>query len=103
LYSTPSEQLHQLSHSGVTLIFTSATLLPNLQKAFELAKSQGKRFSVPDSHIVLLEDRKNLPKPLQRYTCISELGGEAMDPERFENGQEHETAIMCYSSGTVSI
>jgi len=100
--STPSEQLHQLSHSGVSLIFTSATLLPNLYKAFELAKSQNKNFSIPKKDIILLETKAARHSDLKDYSCIDDLDAKSMDPETFENGQEHETAIMCYSSGTVS-
>ena len=100
--STPSEQLHQLSHSGVSLIFTSSTLLPNLYKAFELASSSGKNFSIPKKDIILLETRAARQPDLKDYTCIDDLDAKPMNPEVFENGQEHETAIMCYSSGTVS-
>lgn len=100
-YSTPSEQLHQLSHSGVSLIFTSSTLLPNLYKAFELAASSGKKFSIPKKDIILLETKVTRQSDIKDYTCIDDLDAKPMDPETFENGQEHETAIMCYSSGTV--
>ena len=100
--STPSEQLHQLSHSGVSLIFTTPALLPNLKQAFKLASSST-GFSVPQDRIVLLTTKTSRPKDLGDYVCLEEIVGEAMDPERFENGAEHETFLMCYSSGTVSL
>lgn len=99
--STPSEQLHQLSHSGVSLVFTTPALLPNLRQAFKLA-STSTGFSVPDRNIVLLTPAKSRSKELASHPCLDDLLAEPMDPERFENGDEHETAIMCYSSGTVS-
>lgn len=103
LHSTPSEQLHQLSHSSVSLIFTTPALLPNLKQAFKLASTSSSGFSVPQDRIVLLTSKATLSKDLGDYVCLEEITAEPMDPERFENGAEHETVIMCYSSGTVRI
>lgn len=52
---------------------------------------------------MLLNTKSERPRDLAEYTCIEDLEAEPMDPERFEGGQEHETVIMCYSSGTVSL
>lgn len=95
------EQLHQLSHSGVSLIFTTPALLPNLHQAFQLASSSSK-FSVPKERIILLTGKASRPRQLADFACLEEVAGTPMDPERFENGDEGETVIMCYSSGTVS-
>ena len=102
--STPPELLHQLSHSAVSLIFISPSLLPTLQETLRLGRTKG--FSVPDTHVILLctkaaKAADDSVKGLG-YRCIEEIwADEEWVHEGIERGGEGETCLMCYSSGTV--
>jgi long-subunit acyl-CoA synthetase (AMP-forming) len=99
LYSTPSELLHHISHAQASLIFISPDLLPTLLQTLKLGQKQS--YTLTTSRIILLSAVHSRPTSLKQYKCISELWGVEAVPEVFEDGQEHETAYLCYSSGTV--
>lgn len=94
--STPPELLHQLTHSGVSLVFVGEDILPTLLKTLELGRVKG--FTIPQERIILLSPPGSKNK---QYKCVADLWTDPMEPVRFENGDEHETAWLCYSSGTV--
>lgn len=84
----------------MSLVFVDPGLVPTLIKTLELGKSQG--FVIPDDRIVLLCQPGKKGKHA-KYRCLEEVYGEKeYEVERFENGDEDETCVMCYSSGTVS-
>ncbi len=97
---TPPEVLHQLKDARVKMCFASPELYPVLIKALELEKS----VKIGVERIVLLCE-KGVEKPdVSGLRCIEEIwGDEEGEVERFEDGDENETAFVCYSSGTVSV
>jgi long-subunit acyl-CoA synthetase (AMP-forming) len=97
--STPSELLHQLTHSAASAIFISPQLLPVLREALELGRSKGYRLD--DSRIILLCPPSSKGKDMRRYKSVRQVWGSRRPAERFEDGHEQETAYLCYSSGTV--
>lgn len=80
-------------------MFVDPAILPTLHKALELGRNTG--FKLSSDRIVLLA--AVAPTLQTDYKTVSRRWGEAQDPERFEKGAEHETAFMCYSSGTVRV
>jgi long-subunit acyl-CoA synthetase (AMP-forming) len=97
--------LHQLSHSAVSLIFVSPTLIPTLQETLRLGKAKG--FSVDQSRVVLLctKEAKAADPSVKDvgYRCIEEVWSDKeWVHDGLTEGEEGETCLMCYSSGTVS-
>jgi hypothetical protein len=59
-------------------------------------------FTLEHDRIVLLCPKGDKPNNALQFKAIEELWGNEGKPEVFENGDEKETAFLCYSSGTVS-
>lgn len=92
--STPKELEHQLTNSSSTLVFISPALLPVLENTPSFKTLSRDRI------ILLAEQGQAGYKAVKDLYCAK---GQHHEPERFENGQEHETAVLCYSSGTVRV
>ncbi|KAL1413142.1 hypothetical protein Q8F55_000891 [Vanrija albida] len=91
------EIAHQINNSGSSILFIDPILLP----IFEKARPEIKR-DFPDDRIVLLVPRDQ--KPLGTgHKCLSELFGRRGVPERREGVHVHDTATLCYSSGTTGL
>lgn len=93
----PDEVVHQLKDSKATLVFVSPALHPTLLQALKIA---GPAVNIPTERIILLSG-EDVGQGASRVKCISALWGEEFEPEVFCDGAEHETAWLCYSSGTV--
>lgn len=96
---TAKELLHQVQHSRSTLIFLAPSSLPTLFKALEDDSHLSNQLR--DGRIVLLCQKHEKGEHGAGYPTVEELWGEEGEVERFEDGAEHETAFLCYSSGTV--
>ena len=97
---TPQEVLHQLRDSTACLCFVSPALYPTLLKALELAK--GSWINMDASRIILLCSPNEKKPELASLRCTSDLWEDEIELDHFGDGDEHRTAWLCYSSGTVS-
>ena len=95
-HSTPSELLHQLKDSTAKVVFVDPTLVDNLTNALKLEGAP----TIPVSRIILLCQPSSRPPSLKRYQCIEELWDEPIRHQSVSKGEEHETTVLCYSSGT---
>jgi hypothetical protein len=73
-------------------------LMPILFEALDQGRQLG--FTLSEERIVLL-CHPSAKSRIYHYQCVEELWGSEGKVEAFENGDEHETAFLCYSSGTV--
>ena len=94
--STPDELLHQLKDGDAAVVFVDPTLVNNLQSALKLPGAP----KVPTDKIILLCQPGNRPKTLSKYKCIEEIWSEPTEMVALKEGEEHETTVLCYSSGT---
>ena len=96
---TPKELYHQLRDSQAELIFLQPNSLQTLFQAIEGDSKLSSKFS--RDRIVLLCQKSEKGQGEREFKVVEELWGEEGEVERFENGDENETAFLCYSSGTV--
>ena len=99
---TPSEVLHQLKDSTARMCFVSPALYPVLVKALDMSKKN--EVKVDRGRIVLLCPSGSTDRPnVNGLRCVEEIWGEKeAELDKFYEGDEQETAFLCYSSGTVS-
>lgn len=95
-WSTPGELLHQLTDSTASLVFVDPALLPNLQKTLALPGAP----KLPKSRIVLLCPSSARPAGFKDYKCVQEVWAEPIEIQHLKPGEEHNGAVLCYSSGT---
>ena len=105
---TPPELTHQLKDSGARLIFVHPLLLPTAIKTLQglgLSEEQVKERVIIMSHTTQDEkDEKTVGisadwKRLKQWRSGKKLAKE----EEFTGSQVHETALLCYSSGTTGL
>ncbi|KIJ38473.1 hypothetical protein M422DRAFT_231207 [Sphaerobolus stellatus SS14] len=97
---TPSEIFHQLKDSAPYFIFAHSSTIERIEKTFRLmnvADLEGKE------RIITLGDLPQDPG-VPGYRSIRDLLGleQLACEERFDQSDCHETALICYSSGTTS-
>jgi long-subunit acyl-CoA synthetase (AMP-forming) len=95
-WSTPGELLHQLTDSTASLVFVDPALLLNLQKTLALPGAP----KLPKSRIVLLCPPSARPAEFKDYKCVQEVWAEPIEIQHVRPGEEHNGAVLCYSSGT---
>ncbi|BEI80357.1 hypothetical protein CcaverHIS002_0108860 [Cutaneotrichosporon cavernicola] len=88
------EIAHQINDSGASILFLCPTLLPVLEKARPLLKR-----AFPADRVVLLARETSGT----HHTVADLIASEPGEAERFNGVQAHNTAIMCYSSGTTGL
>ena len=106
---TPKELAFQYGDSGAKLVFTNEEGVPTVLAALEqlgISRTQGlKRIIVLEAGLgwagALVASRK--PKVTQ-LLCMQDLlqQGSLDEEEKFEGQDCHETAYLCYSSGTTT-
>lgn len=95
--SAPSELAHQINNSGASLLFVQPELVPVFEQARPLIKR-----AFPDSRVVLLA--KERPVSPIRYRIIHDLiHPTRATPASFNGSHSHDTAWLCYSSGTTGL
>ena len=93
---TPSELAHQYKDSGARMIFVHPTLLQVARSMFE---SIGVSKEMADKRIVVMDLDSNDISGVRGLKGL--IGGDALEKEElFEGKDAHETAVVCYSSGT---
>ncbi|BEJ11435.1 hypothetical protein CspHIS471_0108570 [Cutaneotrichosporon sp. HIS471] len=88
------EIAHQINDSGASILFLCPTLLPVLEEARPLLKR-----AFPANRVVLLSRETSGT----HRTVADLLASEPGEAERFDGVNAHNTAIMCYSSGTTGL
>ena len=68
----------------------------NLHSALKLGGAP----KVPADRIILLCQTTSRPAALSQFKCIEELWAEPTEMAPLKPGEEHETTVLCYSSGT---
>ncbi|KZV84251.1 acetyl-CoA synthetase-like protein [Exidia glandulosa HHB12029] len=101
---TPRELAHQLKDSAAEVVFVHPTMLPSLEQAWVqlgVDPDQARRRTV----LVSWEPWNAASAPLSTWTTISTLLslGSLQQEVTFEGNKVHETAMLCYSSGTTGL
>ncbi|KAF8338789.1 AMP binding protein [Cantharellus anzutake] len=105
---TPPELTHQLKDSRAHLIFVHPLLFPtviNTLNGLGLKEGEIKKRVIIMSHTSQDEkDEKTVGIPAS-WRRLKELrnGGKLAKEEEFNGSQVHETALLCYSSGTTGL
>ncbi|CAK9782663.1 acetyl-CoA synthetase-like protein [Cutaneotrichosporon oleaginosum] len=87
----PHELAHQMNDSGARVAFIAPDLLPT----FEEARKELKYKDIP---VVLLSDM-----PVRGHRVLADIYGVASEAVSFDGVRAHETAWLCYSSGTTGL
>ncbi|VDC00331.1 unnamed protein product [Peniophora sp. CBMAI 1063] len=93
---TPPELAHQYKDSGARLLFVHPALLPVAQKMFE---SIGVSKKDAEARMVLMDLDSTGANGIRGLKSL--ITGKALSQEEpFDGKRSHETAVVCYSSGT---
>ena len=93
---TPPELAHQYKDSGARLLFVHPALLPVARKMFE---SIGVSKKDADARMIIMDLESDGQDGVRGLKTL--IGGKALAKEEpFEGKRAHETAVVCYSSGT---
>jgi long-subunit acyl-CoA synthetase (AMP-forming) len=77
-------------------VFVDPTLVNNLLSALKLKDAP----RIPTDRIILMCQVGNRPATLSQYKCIEEVWSEPTEMVPLKKGEEHETTVLLYSSGT---
>ncbi|GMK55751.1 hypothetical protein CspeluHIS016_0208070 [Cutaneotrichosporon spelunceum] len=94
----PVEIAHQLNDSDATAIFIAPALLPTLEKARPHLTTP-----MPDERVILLCQPADRPQGGSPFKLVTEIFGEAGEPEQFNGEAAQQVAWLGYSSGTTGL
>lgn len=97
-FSAPSEIAHQINDSGSQVVFVDPSALPGFEEARKLFKRQ-----FPASRVILLTPPEKRPAELKHLKTVTEIYGQRGKAEKFTGDEVHNTAWLCYSSGTTGL
>ncbi|KAF9514742.1 hypothetical protein BS47DRAFT_838022 [Hydnum rufescens UP504] len=105
---TPPELIHQLDDSAAGIIFVHPTLFPLLLKALKflgISDRDARRRVVIMSYVDQDRADEKAAEIGPEWTRLRELFGKGRlhSEEPFVGDQVHETALLCYSSGTTGL
>ncbi|KAF9514737.1 hypothetical protein BS47DRAFT_1372215 [Hydnum rufescens UP504] len=105
---TPRELTHQIKDSGARMIFVHPTLFSLVIKTLSLlgvTDDEARRRVVVMSYVDQDRADEKAAEIGSEWTRLSELLGQERLPseELFVGDQVHETALLCYSSGTTGL